>query len=40
MANWPPQITNSFNSFDGFKTAFTDAGKNRFGSGWAMVGCR
>jgi superoxide dismutase, Fe-Mn family len=30
-------ITSSFGSFDAFKTAFTDAGKNRFGSGWAWL---
>ncbi len=30
-------ITNSFGSFDAFKTQFTDAGKNRFGSGWAWL---
>jgi Fe-Mn family superoxide dismutase len=30
-------INSSFNSFDGFKTAFADAGKNRFGSGWAWL---
>jgi len=27
----------SFNSFDSFKTQFGDAGKNRFGSGWAWL---
>jgi Fe-Mn family superoxide dismutase len=27
----------SFNSFDAFKTQFGDAGKNRFGSGWAWL---
>ncbi len=26
-----------FGSFDAFKTQFTDAGKNRFGSGWAWL---
>src|SRR2546423_8644346 len=30
-------ITSSFGSFDAFKTQFTDAGKNRFGSGWAWL---
>lgn len=30
-------IDKSFNSFDAFKTQFTDAGKNRFGSGWAWL---
>ncbi len=30
-------ITQSFGSFDAFKTQFTDAGKNRFGSGWAWL---
>jgi Fe-Mn family superoxide dismutase len=30
-------IDESFNSFDSFKTAFADAGKNRFGSGWAWL---
>ena len=29
-------IESSFNSFDSFKTQFGDAGKNRFGSGWAV----
>lgn len=27
----------SFNSFDAFKTQLADAGKNRFGSGWAWL---
>jgi Fe-Mn family superoxide dismutase len=27
----------NFNSFDSFKTQFGDAGKNRFGSGWAWL---
>ena len=30
-------ISSSFGSFDAFKTQFTDAGKNRFGSGWAWL---
>ncbi len=30
-------IESSFNSFDNFKTQFGDAGKNRFGSGWAWL---
>lgn len=30
-------ILNSFGSFDTFKTQFTDAGKARFGSGWAWL---
>ena len=30
-------IESSFNSFDAFKTQFGDAGKNRFGSGWAWL---
>ena len=30
-------ITRDFNSVDAFKTQFTDAGKNRFGSGWAWL---
>lgn len=30
-------IEESFNSFDAFKTQFSDAGKNRFGSGWAWL---
>src|SRR6478752_3656061 len=30
-------ITRDFNSIDAFKTQFTDAGKNRFGSGWAWL---
>lgn len=30
-------IQQNFNSFDAFKTQFTDAAKNRFGSGWAWL---
>ncbi len=30
-------IKKDFNSFEAFKTQFTDAGKNRFGSGWAWL---
>jgi Fe-Mn family superoxide dismutase len=30
-------ITRDFGSFDAMKTQFTDAGKNRFGSGWAWL---
>ncbi len=30
-------IVRDFGSFDAFKTQFTDAGKNRFGSGWAWL---
>ncbi|MBN8685906.1 MAG: superoxide dismutase [Chitinophagales bacterium] len=30
-------IIRDFGSFDAFKTQFTDAGKNRFGSGWAWL---
>ncbi len=30
-------IEKDFNSVDAFKTQFTDAGKNRFGSGWAWL---
>ena len=30
-------ITQSFGSIEAFKTQFTDAGKNRFGSGWAWL---
>lgn len=31
------QIIKDFGSFDAFKTQFGDAGKNRFGSGWAWL---
>ncbi len=30
-------ITESFGSFETFRTQFADAGKNRFGSGWAWL---
>lgn len=30
-------IAKAFGSFDDFKKQFTDAGKNRFGSGWAWL---
>lgn len=30
-------IESTFGSFDAFKTQFSDAGKNRFGSGWAWL---
>jgi Fe-Mn family superoxide dismutase len=30
-------IESKFKSFDSFKTAFADEGKNRFGSGWAWL---
>ncbi|MET0635908.1 MAG: superoxide dismutase [Chitinophagaceae bacterium] len=30
-------IEKDFNSFDAFKNQFADAGKNRFGSGWAWL---
>ena len=30
-------IESGFNSFDSFKTQFGEAGKNRFGSGWAWL---
>ena len=31
------EIETHFTSFDNFKTQFADAGKNRFGSGWAWL---
>ncbi len=31
------QIQKDFRAWDTFKTQFTDAGKNRFGSGWAWL---
>ena len=31
------RITQAFGSFDAFKTQFSDAAKNRFGSGWAWL---
>lgn len=31
------QIQKDFQSWDAFKTQFSDAGKNRFGSGWAWL---
>ncbi|HMK05072.1 MAG TPA: superoxide dismutase [Ferruginibacter sp.] len=30
-------VNNAFGSFDEFKKQFSDAGKNRFGSGWAWL---
>lgn len=35
--NLATAINQSFNNFDAFKTQFSDAGKNRFGSGWAWL---
>lgn len=35
--NLASSINSSFGSFDAFKAQFTDAGKNRFGSGWAWL---
>ena len=32
-----PAIDKAFGSFDDFKKQFADAGKNRFGSGWAWL---
>jgi len=33
----PAAIEKDFNSFDAFKTQFSDAAKTRFGSGWAWL---
>lgn len=35
--NLATAIDSSFGSFETFKTQFSDAGKNRFGSGWAWL---
>lgn len=35
--NLATAIDSSFGSFDAFKTQFGEAGKNRFGSGWAWL---
>jgi len=35
--NLSAAINKTFGSFEAFKTAFSDAGKNRFGSGWAWL---
>lgn len=35
--NLASAIDSSFGSFDTFKTQFSDAGKNQFGSGWAWL---
>jgi len=35
--NLLPLIEKNFTSFANFKTQFSDAGKNRFGSGWAWL---
>ncbi|MDB5230089.1 MAG: superoxide dismutase [Chitinophagaceae bacterium] len=35
--NLASAIDSAFGSFDAFKTQFGDAGKNRFGSGWAWL---
>lgn len=35
--NLQSAIVNAFGSFDAFKKQFADAGKNRFGSGWAWL---
>lgn len=37
QGNLATAITSSFGSFDAFKTQFADAGKARFGSGWAWL---
>lgn len=37
MGNLQLAIVKSFGSFDDFKKQFGDAGKNRFGSGWAWL---
>jgi superoxide dismutase, Fe-Mn family len=37
MGNLQLVINKAFNSFDDFKKQFADAGKNRFGSGWAWL---
>ncbi len=37
MGNLQLAITKAFGSFDDFKKQFGDAGKNRFGSGWAWL---
>jgi superoxide dismutase, Fe-Mn family len=37
MGNLQLAINKAFNSFDDFKKQFADAGKNRFGSGWAWL---
>lgn len=37
QGNLAAAINKSFGSFDTFKTQFADAGKNRFGSGWAWL---
>jgi superoxide dismutase, Fe-Mn family len=36
-ANLQKAIERDFNSVEAFKTQFADAGKNRFGSGWAWL---
>ena len=37
MGNLQLAINKAFDSFDAFKKQFADAGKNRFGSGWAWL---
>ena len=37
MGNLQLAINKAFGSFDEFKKQFSDAGKNRFGSGWAWL---